>query len=35
MTKFRLPLEIDDSPLQSMLDAAQVSSLDEKPGPEG
>ncbi len=29
-----LPLEIDDSPLQAMLDAGQVSPLDEKPAPE-
>ena len=30
-----LPLEIEDSPLQAMLDAGQVSPLDEKPAPEG
>ena len=30
-----LPLEIDDSPLQAMLDAGQVSPLDEEPAQEG
>jgi UDP-N-acetylglucosamine 3-dehydrogenase len=30
-----LPLAIDDSPLQAMLDAGLVSPLDEKPAPEG
>jgi len=30
-----LPLEIDDSPLQAMLDTGQVSPLDEKPAQEG